>query len=98
MLPVSIMTSNLPTSVRNAINDLYARIYDDGAIRCLATLSRANLIVAHVVQRRVSNYDLVRYHVSVVCPWLISPQLTLYEYCLGLDFLTFHVDSRKNLV
>jgi len=26
------------------------------------------------------------------------PKLTIYEYCLGLPFLTFHVDSRKNLL
>jgi hypothetical protein len=26
-----------------------------------------------------------------------SDELTLYEYCLGLDWRTFHVDSRRNL-
>ncbi|KAM6489220.1 hypothetical protein JOM56_015390 [Amanita muscaria] len=26
-----------------------------------------------------------------------SSELTLYEYCLGLDFWAFHVDSRRNL-
>jgi len=90
-------TGNLPADVRAAINTLYSDIYGEDSWRCLVTRSKLSLILAHVVQR-ASAYDQVRVHLSVVRSWLIFLQLTIYEYCLGLEFLTFHVDSRKNLV
>ena len=43
-------------------------------------------------------YDQVRVHSPLVHFQLIFFQLIIYEYCLGLAFLTFHVDSSKNLV
>ena len=90
-------TGNLPADVRAAINTLYCDIYGEESPRGLVTRSKLSLILAHVVQR-ASTYDQVRVHLSVVRFRLIFLQLTIYEYCLGLEFLTFHVDSRKNLV
>jgi hypothetical protein len=90
-------TGNLPADIRNEIHALYKKIYGEGSQRCLVTHSRRSLIIAHVVQR-ASRHEQVRYHLSIMCSQLICPQLTIYEYCLGLEFFTFHVDSRKNLL
>jgi hypothetical protein len=90
-------TGNLPAHIRNEIHSLYTKIYGEGSQRCLVTQSRLSLIVAHIVRRAI-RHDQVRYHLSVVRSWLIFPWLTIYAYCLGLEFLMFHVDSKKNLL
>jgi hypothetical protein len=90
-------TGSLPANIRTEIHALYTEIYGEGSQRCLVTQLRRSFIVAHVVQR-VSRHDQVIYHLSVMCSQLICLQLNVYEYCLGLEFFTFHVDSRKNLL
>ncbi|KAG1789661.1 uncharacterized protein HD556DRAFT_772765 [Suillus plorans] len=59
------------------------KLYDRnyGARHCLVTSSAAYLVTVAHAVQRASKSDL----------------LTLYEYCLGLDLRSFHVDSRRNM-
>ena len=55
---------SLPSDVRAAIHELYKEIYGEDSQRCLVTLSKRTVTIAHVVQR-ASKHHRVSY-VSVM--------------------------------
>lgn len=89
-------TTSIATNLRTALEGLYNRIYGQDSVRCLLTLGEGGLNVAHTVQRASKSPEVGHVH-NLWIIYLIILQLTLYEYCLGFDLGTFHVDSRQNL-
>ncbi|KAG0702984.1 hypothetical protein DFH29DRAFT_1079226 [Suillus ampliporus] len=72
---------DISVATRAALVTLCSRIYELNC-HCLVTHTKVQqLLEATHLVQRKSHPDL----------------LTLYEFCLGLDFKTFHVDSRRNI-
>jgi hypothetical protein len=44
-------TSSIATNARTSLDDLYKRIYGQDSIRCLLTLGKGGLTVAHAIRR-----------------------------------------------
>ena len=89
-------TSNkLSDEVHRGLNILCGELY--GCTHwCHATLNKYLTEASHVVKCRSHN-SLVCKHVPPTIIFSSSFQLTLYEYCLGFPWGTFHVDSRQNI-
>jgi hypothetical protein len=86
-------TGSLPSDVRAAIHELYKEIYGEDSQRCLVTLSKRSVIIAHVVQRASKHHQVS--HVFVMSSWLIFSLVDGLRILLWVKFSRFSCGQQE---